>query len=152
MIRTIEALKNKLHLMKMNLANLTGIREGMQVLDVECGQGTFTASIAKLVGETGKVVAVDITDEYLKEMNENLDEHNVMHLVKFVKADAAELSAILVSQSFDAAISYRLIEELTQPQKPSKIIAEIARLVEQNGIVTLIELSKKHQTRRKRTL
>jgi len=143
MIRKPEALKNKLHLMKMNLASLIGIREGMQVFDVGCGQGTFTACIAKLVGETGKVVAVDITDEYLKEMNENLDKHNVKHLVKFVKADAAELSVILVSQSFDAAVSYRLIEELTQPQKLSKIIAEMAKSIRRNGTVALIELSTK---------
>jgi len=143
MIRNPAALEQKLHLMKMNLASLIGIREGMQVLDVGCGQGTFAVCIGKLVGETGRVVAIDITDEYLKEMNENLEKHNVKHLVKFVKADAAELSAIHVSQSFDAAVSYRLIEELTQPEKLSKIIAEMAKSVRQNGKVALIELSTK---------
>jgi len=142
-IRNPVELQQKLHLMKMNLASLIGVREGMHVLDVGCGQGTFTACIAKLVGETGKVVAIDITDEYLGEMYENLDKCNVKHLVKFVKADAAELSAIHISQSFDAAVSYRLIEELTRPEKLSKIFAEMAKSVRQNGKVALIELSTK---------
>ncbi|HVP26411.1 MAG TPA: class I SAM-dependent methyltransferase [Candidatus Bathyarchaeia archaeon] len=127
--------------MKMDLANQIGIREGMRVLDVGCGQGSFTICIAKLIGEKGKVVAVDISDEYLREMNENLDEYHVKHRVNFVKADATELSTALASQSFDAAVSYRLIEELTQPQKMPRIIVEMAKTVRQNGIVALIELS-----------
>jgi len=125
----------------MNLASQIGIREGMQVLDVGCGQGSFTTCIAKLVGEKGKVVAFDITDEYLEEMNENLDKYNIKHRVNFVKANATELSTVLASQSFDAAVSYRLIEELTQPQKMPKIIMEVAKIVRQNGTVALIELS-----------
>jgi len=140
MIRTPEVLEKRLHLMKMKLAGLIGIREGMQVLDVGAGQGSFTACIAKLVRETGKVVAVDVTDEYLKEMSENLDKYNVRQLVKFVKADAAELSAAL-SQSFDAAVSYRLVEELTQPQRLPIIIGEMAKSVRQDATVALVELS-----------
>jgi cyclopropane fatty-acyl-phospholipid synthase-like methyltransferase len=143
MIRNPEVFKQKLHLMKMNLASSAGIHEGMKVLDVGCGEGTFTACIAKLVEETGKVVAVDITDEYLEEMNKILEEYEVKHRVKFVRADVAELSAILIPQSFDAAVSYRFIEELTQPEKLPKIMTEMAKLVKQNGKVALVELSTK---------
>ncbi|MEM3823593.1 MAG: class I SAM-dependent methyltransferase [Candidatus Bathyarchaeia archaeon] len=143
MIRKPEVLARKLHLMLMNLTNLIGIREGMQVLDVGCGQGMFTVCLAKLAGESGKVVAIDITDEYLKEMNKTLEKYRVKHLVKFIKADAAELSAIFAPQSFDAVVSYRFIEELTQPEKLPKIIVEMAKMIRQNGKVALIELSTK---------
>jgi cyclopropane fatty-acyl-phospholipid synthase-like methyltransferase len=143
MIRKPEMLEQKLHLMLMNLVSLIGIREGMRVLDVGCGQGTSTVCLAKLIGETGKVVAVDISDEYLKEMNAALKKYNVKHRVKFVKADAAELSVVFAPQSFDAAVGYRFIEELTQPEKLPKIILEMAKLIRQNGKVALIELSTK---------
>ena len=142
-IRKPAVLKEKLHLLKLNLAKRIGICEGMQVLDVGCGQGTFTTCIAKLVGETGKVVAVDITDEYLKEMDENLDKYNVSRVVNFVKADAAHLSSVLIHEEFDAIVSYRFIEELTQPHKLSRIIVEMVKLVRQNGMVAMIELSTK---------
>jgi len=141
MIGNSETLEQKLHLMKMSLASLIGIREGMRVLDVGCGQGMFTACVAKLVGKTGEVVAVDITDEYLNEMNQNLDKYRVRHLVRFVKGDAVNLSSLLTPESFDVVTSYRLIEELTQPSKLPKIVAEIARLVRQDGRVAMIELS-----------
>jgi cyclopropane fatty-acyl-phospholipid synthase-like methyltransferase len=143
MIRKPEVLERKLHLMLLNLASCIGIREGMQVLDVGCGQGSFTACIARLVGETGKIVAIDITDEYLKQMNENLKKFNVKQRVKFVKADAAELSTIFAPQSFHATVGYRFIEELTQLEKLPKIIVEMAKLTRQNGKVALIELSTK---------
>jgi len=136
-----ETLKQKLHLMQTNLASLVGIHEGMQVLDVGCSQCTFTACIAKLEEETGKVLAVDISDEYLKEMNKNLEKCKVKQLVRFVKADAAELSSILTPQSFDAVVSYRFIEELTDTEKLQRIIAEMAKLIRQNGKVAMIELS-----------
>lgn len=142
-IRKPEVLEEKLHLLKLNLARMVGIREGMHVLDVGCGQGTFTTCIAKLVEKTGKVVAVDITDEYLNEMNENLGKYNVNHVVNFVRADAAHLSSALHHEEFDAVVSYRLIEELTQPHKLSRIIAEMAKLVRQNRIVGIVELSTK---------
>jgi len=141
MIRNSESLQQKLHLMKMSLASLIGIREGMRALDVGCGQGTFTACVAKLVKETGKVVAVDITDEYLTEMNQSLDKYGVRHLVRFVKCDAANLSSLFTPESFDVVASYRLIEELTRPPELSKVIQEMARLVRQNGKVAMIELS-----------
>jgi cyclopropane fatty-acyl-phospholipid synthase-like methyltransferase len=143
MIRNPEVFKQKLHLMKMDLASLAGIHEGMEVLDVGCGEGTFTVCIAKLVEETGEVVGVDITDEYLEEMNKTLEEYEVKNRVKFVRADVAELSAILIPQSFDAAVGYRFIEELTQPEKLQKIMTEMAKLVKRNGKVVLVELSTK---------
>ncbi len=140
MIRDVKTLKQKLQFMKMNLAHLAGIRRGMQVLDVGCGQGTFTSCVAELVGDNGKVVAVDITDEYLEEMSENLNKQGIRNRVKFVKADAAELPAGVTS-GFDVAVSYRLIEELTHPEKSAKILSEMAKAVRHNGTVSLIELS-----------
>jgi ubiquinone/menaquinone biosynthesis C-methylase UbiE len=41
------------------------IRQGMSVLDLGCGPGVFTVELAKLVGESGKVVAADLQDGML---------------------------------------------------------------------------------------
>jgi len=37
-----------------------GISEGMTVIDYGCGPGRYTTEFAKIVGEKGKVYAVDI--------------------------------------------------------------------------------------------
>lgn len=105
MIKRLGTLCKKLHLVKLNLASSAGIQEGMQVLDVGCGQGTFTVCIAEVVGRTGKVTAVDISDEEVNRMNQNLDRYGVRPQVVFVKADAAELSTVFAPEGFDMAVS-----------------------------------------------
>ena len=42
------------------------IESGQTVLDLGCGSGTFTIAMAKMVGELGKVIAVDVQDEMLQ--------------------------------------------------------------------------------------
>jgi ubiquinone/menaquinone biosynthesis C-methylase UbiE len=141
MIKRLATLCKKLHLMKLNLASSAGIQEGMQVLDVGCGQGTFTVCVAELVGETGKVTAIDISDEDLDEMKHNLERYRVRPRVTFVKADAVESSHVFSSESFDIAVSYRLIEELKQPTQLPRIVSSIAEVVKRGGRVVMFELS-----------
>jgi len=141
MLRRLETLHEKLYLMKLNLARSAGIQAGMKVLDVGCGQGTFTVCVAKLVGRTGKVTAVDISDEDLDPMNQNFDIYNVGSQVTFVKADAAELLTFFPSESFDIAVSYRLIEELKQPKQLPRVVSSIAEVVRRSGTVVMLELN-----------
>jgi len=44
------------------------VDEGMTVLDTGCGMGHFTIGMARLVGESGKVVAVDLQQKMLDVM------------------------------------------------------------------------------------
>jgi SAM-dependent methyltransferase len=47
---------------RLRLAEIWGIPAGARVLEIACGQGDMTAALAALVGETGRVTAVDIAD------------------------------------------------------------------------------------------
>ena len=42
------------------------IKRGQTVLDIGCGSGTFTIAMARMVGENGRVIAVDVQDEMLQ--------------------------------------------------------------------------------------
>ena len=141
MIEEVEKLYEKLHSLKLNLARSIGISKGMKVLDVGCGQGTFAVCVAELVAGSGSVTAVDISDEDLGKMNENLERHNVRPRVTFVRVDAAELPRVFAQESFDMAVSYRLIEELKQPMQLPKIVSSIAEVLRRGGKVVMLELS-----------
>ncbi|MBU1405944.1 MAG: class I SAM-dependent methyltransferase [Proteobacteria bacterium] len=41
------------------------IREGMTAIDLGCGMGYFSISMARMVGETGKVISVDLQQQML---------------------------------------------------------------------------------------
>jgi len=126
--------------LKLKLARKIGIRTGMTVVDVGCGQGGFTVSVAKIVREHGKVIAVDVSDEYLAESMDRLDGHGVKNIVTFIQADAANLKDVVPSEVADVVASYRLLEELKQPKAMDSIVKEMARIAREGGKVGIIEL------------
>ncbi|MBQ0139521.1 MAG: methyltransferase domain-containing protein [Kurthia sp.] len=50
---------------RFSLVEAFGIQEGMQVVEIGCGQGDTTVALADLVGASGQVIALDIApDDY----------------------------------------------------------------------------------------
>ena len=74
-------------------------RPGEAVIDVGCGCGATTIAIAARVGETGRVVGLDVSAPMLARARERISEPNV----ELVLGDAA--TAPLPDASFDAVFS-----------------------------------------------
>jgi len=136
-----EKLEETIFKLKLSLVREIRIRRGMTVIDVGCGQGGFTSAIAKKVGENGKVIAVDVSSEYLSKFRENLKKQGVTRLVSFLQADAAHLEDIIPNEAADMVVSYRFLEELKRPREMAKVVKEMARVVKKNGKVCIIELT-----------
>ena len=128
-----EELEDALFKLKLKLVQKIGVRHGMSVVDMGCGQGGFTASLALTVGKKGKVLAVDVSDEYLAEFMDRLNKHGVKDVVTFIQADAVNLKNVLPNESADVVASYRLLEELKQPKAMAGIVKEMARIVKEGG-------------------
>lgn len=135
-----EKLEDALLKLKLMLTRKIGVCNGMTVVDMGCGQGGFTASLAKAVGKKGKVLAVDVSDEYLTEFTDRLDKQGVRDMVTFIQADAANLRSVLSDESADLVASYRLLEELKQPETMPMIVKEMARISRKGGKTCIVEL------------
>jgi cyclopropane fatty-acyl-phospholipid synthase-like methyltransferase len=61
------------------LANL-GVKRGMRICDMGCGNGFYTLQLAKMVGEKGHLYAVDIQPEMLKMLNTRADAEGLTNL------------------------------------------------------------------------
>ncbi|PQO35167.1 class I SAM-dependent methyltransferase [Blastopirellula marina] len=61
------------------LKNL-GIKPGMTVCDMGCGNGFYTLKMAEAVGENGKVLAVDIQPEMLRLLQARADEAELKNI------------------------------------------------------------------------
>src|SRR5262245_1957357 len=53
------------------LIEMAGIRSGMRVLDLACGAGSQSIQVAKRIGPTGRVVAIDISPTMLEHVRRN---------------------------------------------------------------------------------
>ncbi|MCB0328055.1 MAG: methyltransferase domain-containing protein [Bdellovibrionales bacterium] len=110
--------------------------EGLRVLDLGCGTGRDCVVIAKLVGDTGQVVGVDMTDEQLEIANRWLPYHEEKLEIKpgvlsFVKGHMEDLAAIgLEDNSFDLVISNCV---LNLSADKDKLFSEIFRVLKPGG-------------------
>jgi arsenite methyltransferase len=122
------------------------LRPREAVLDLGSGSGTDVFCAAVLVGERGRVVGVDITDDQL-EKAERLRERDGFSQVELVEAHIEELP--FEDESFDAVISNGVIN--LSPRK-DRVFAEAARVLRRGGRLALADIvsgrALKERTRR----
>ncbi|PQQ42248.1 class I SAM-dependent methyltransferase [Photorhabdus luminescens] len=99
----------------------SGIRTGMQILEIGCGTGDLTRLIANRVGPSGHVMALDMSSEAIRIAHSRLYESGNKHIT-FVQADADTFSS---DQRFDALIGRYVL--MYQPD-PARTLRHLSRL------------------------
>ena len=96
--------------------------EGLRILDLGCGTGRDCYVLSQLVGESGEVVGVDMTDEQLAVANQYVDYHAEQYgyaksNTRFLKGYIEKLDELdLEPGSFDVIVSNCVINLSTDKQ------------------------------------
>jgi len=119
------------------LIQRSGIKKGMHVLEIGCGSGAFTTFVAKAVGEKGKVYALDIQPEMLKQLEKKLSkpENRGIKNIKLILDSAYELP--FSNDSLDLVYLITVLEEIPDRKKA---LQEIKRVLRRGGILAVTEL------------
>lgn len=110
--------------------------EGMRILDLGCGAGRDVYALSALVGESGSVVGVDMTDEQLAVANRHRDFHAQRFgyresNVTFLKGYIEKLDQLdLPDNSFDIIVSNCVIN--LSPDKAA-VLQQAHRLLKPGG-------------------
>jgi SAM-dependent methyltransferase len=105
-----------------------------QALDVPCGDGFYTAGLARRLFPHGRVVAADLCKAYLERARRRLARCRRVAPVEFVKADAYGLP--FDDARFDLAWC---AQSLISLKDPAAALAEMRRVVRPGGAVAVLE-------------
>ena len=105
-----------------------GIQPGNVVLDYGCGLGSFSIPTAKIVGEKGKVYALDIHPLALKRTKKKAQKKGLTN-IEFILSDC---DTSLNDESVDVVLFYDMLESLLTPQKQ---LEELYRILKPEGIL-----------------
>ncbi len=109
------------------------INEGMTALDLGCGPGFFTLDMARLVGRSGRVIAVDLQQGMLAKVREKIRRSELEDRITLHQCSE---SAIGISDQIDFALAFYMVHEI--PDKES-FFSEIATILKPGGRMLIVE-------------
>lgn len=110
-----------------------GLKEGDVVADLGAGTGYFTRRLAKAVGPSGRVYAVDIQPEMLSRLKENMEKAGVRNVVSILGSND---DPKLPPGSLDWVLLVDVYHEL---QQPKATLARMRQALKPDGRVALVE-------------
>jgi ubiquinone/menaquinone biosynthesis C-methylase UbiE len=115
----------------------SGIKKGMQILDLGCGSGVFTPFVARAVGEKGKVYALDVQVDMLKQLENKLSrpENKDIRNIKVIEGNAYKLP--FDDGSLDLVYMVAVLQEI--PDR-NKALHEVKRALKPGGVLAVTEL------------
>ena len=110
-----------------------GIGPGQTVLDVGCGPGYASLDIAELVGPSGRVVAIDKSERFLRVLDSTCRERGIENItVHSADLDAGEFPDGIADRAWCRwALAF--------VKDPRAVLARIAAALAQGGLIVLHE-------------
>lgn len=105
------------------------IKPGARVLDYGCGPGSYIIPLAKLVGPSGRVYALDIHPLAIRAVERAIAKRGLAN-VETIHSDRA---TGLPDESIDVAILYDVFHDLGDPDG---VLKEVRRVLKPNGVVS----------------
>ncbi len=114
------------------LANM-GVKKGMTVCDMGCGNGFYSLQLATMVGEKGRVLAVDVQPEMLKLLRDRMEQHGIDNITPIL---GSYHHPRLPPEQVDIMFCVDVYHEFSHPEQMLKAMRDSLR---PEGVVVLLE-------------
>jgi ubiquinone/menaquinone biosynthesis C-methylase UbiE len=114
------------------------VHEGMTVLEPGPGMGFFTLELARLVGQSGRVVALDIQSKMLDGLKRRLAKARLLERVNIHLVQPNSMGLAELAGPVDFALAFAVVHEMPSA---SSFFAELYRALKPGGSLLLAEPS-----------
>lgn len=112
------------------------VKEGMTVIDVGSAMGFFTLPLAKLVGDRGRVVAIDLQEKMIRSLRRRAQKAGLIGRIETRICSSTSLMIADLTGSVDVALAFAALHEM--PDSTTAIVS-IAQSLKGGGIFLLAE-------------
>jgi len=109
------------------------INEGMKVLDIGCGPGFFSIELARMVGSTGKVIAVDLQEGMLQKIRNKIKDTDLEKRIELIKCESDKLN---VPEKVDFIVAFYMVHEVSEKVS---LFSSLKNILNDNGKFLLVE-------------
>lgn len=109
------------------------VRPGMVVIDIGCGMGLFSIAMARMVGEGGEVIAVDLQQQMLDVLRRRAEKVGVAARVQTHRCEPDRLG---VDVQADFALAFMMVHEVPDQ---GRLLAEIHGCLKPGGKLLVAE-------------
>lgn len=112
------------------------IKEGMTVLDIGPGMGFFSLPLARMVGQNGKVICVDLQERMIDTLNKRARKAGLSDIIKTRLCSNESLHINDLAGTVDFALAFAIIHEVSDK---SRLLHEIFGSLKREGRILLAE-------------
>jgi ubiquinone/menaquinone biosynthesis C-methylase UbiE len=109
------------------------LHEGMTAIDIGCGMGYFSIGMAKIVGNTGNIISVDIQQKMLNILMKRAKKAGVANRITPFLCDE---NTIGINENVDFAVAFWMAHETPDE---FNFLKQVHSILEKSGRLLLVE-------------
>jgi ubiquinone/menaquinone biosynthesis C-methylase UbiE len=123
-----------------SILTFMGLKEGMNFIDSGCHDGFFSLPAARIVGDRGKIYAIDIDKEALSRLQTKLQQENI----KNTKIILSASEDVIIKENFADIIFFGTV--LHDFYDPLKVLKNSRLMLKENGFIYDYDWRKQNAT------
>ncbi|NOH51163.1 methyltransferase domain-containing protein [Vibrio rotiferianus] len=112
---------------------LLGLKKGQTVIDYGCGPARYIKNASDAVGDSGKVIAVDIHPLAIKKVVKKISKYNLSNV------EVVHCSGYDTSIDDEVADVIYALDIFHMIEQPNPFLAELSRLAKKEGVIIIAD-------------